>query len=71
MAILIKDFKNRITELEKQVVELEKELQLKNLNDEERIVVTNKIKEIEGIIGRAEQKIADLRDDLIKNILNE
>ncbi len=68
---MIKDFKNRITELDKQVMELEKELQQKNPNDEERIVVANKIKEIEEIIGRAEQKIADLRDDLIRNILNE
>lgn len=70
MEYLIKDFWARINEMEEQVEKLEKELKHKTLTKEEQIVVNKKIKEKKLIKERALKIIADLRDEILNEILN-
>ncbi|WP_427873509.1 hypothetical protein [Flavobacterium sp. MMS24-S5] len=70
MEYLIRDFKKRIAELEEQGQKFEEEIKTKNYNEEEQKVLNKKINEIEVIIKRAQQKIVDLRDDMLNNLLS-
>lgn len=70
MEYSIKDFKKRIAELEEQGQKLEEEIKIKNYNEEEQIALNKKINKIEVIIERAQQKIVDLRDDILNSLLS-